>query len=316
MQVTNRKLTTMFTMTIDAIGTFLNTVLVFLIILDPLKILRKGAWITILNLAIADCISCVANFLDVGLISEFGVADSLTLRFVRFHLIFGVSASFILLTLLSVETYIVTKYPIKARALITRRRTAMTCMVAWFLAVLAGLSNIAYVFTNNFRMLMKIYIAQIAVLELAVFIQVILKFFIIREIMISRQNSQQQQSQGNKHKEVAKTIITLNVILLVTALPYFVAKQLEFLWKLGLIIGDDLVWQFSNYYEPVAAINYLANPVLYALRLPNYRRTLCVLFVQCTGKWSSFFCRLRRSANSADATRAENSLQQSTITRL
>lgn len=302
-------------MMIDAIGAFLNTTLIFLIIVDPLKILRKGAWITILNLAVADFISCVANFLDVGLILEFSVTDPLTFKFVRFLLIFGVSASFILLTLLTMETYIVTKYPIQGRAMITGRRTAMLCIVAWLLAMIGGLSNIAYVFTDNFRMIMKIYIAQIAVLELAVFIQVILKFFIIHEIMKSRKNAQQQQQQSNKHKEVAKTIITLNVILVVTALPYFVSKQLEFFEKLGLLGGDDLIWQFSNYYEPVAAINYMANPILYALRLPNYRRTFYVLLTKCNGECLCILCYLR-GKNSVVETRTGNSLQQSTTTRL
>ena len=302
-------------MVIDAIGAFLNTTLIFLIIVDPFKILRKGAWITILNLAVADFISCAANFLDVGLTSAFGVTDLQTFKFVRFLLIYGVSASFILLTLLTVETYIVTKYPIRGRAMITGRRTAMLCIVAWLLAVIGGLSNIAYVFTNNFRMLMKIYISQIAVLELAVFIQVILKFFIIREIMRSRQNAQQRQQQSNKHKEVAKSIITLNVILIVTALPYFVSKQVEFVSKLRLISGDDLLWQFSNYYEPVAAINYMANPIHYALRLPNYRRTFCVLFTKCNGGCLSVHGRLR-GMNSVVARRTGNSLQLSTSTRL
>ena len=312
------QLTRISTMVVDAIGAFLNILLIIAFLADPLKVLRRGVWITILNLAFADLISCVANFLDEGLISEFDVTDSMTFRIVRFFLTFGVSASFMLLATLTVETYVVTKYPIKGRVLLTRKKTVILCAMAWFLAMPLGLSNIAYLFTDNFSRLMKIYIAQIAVLELTVIIQVILKVLIIREIMKSRRNinthHQQQQQQHNKHKEIAKTIIILNVILIVTALPYFVSKQLEFVWKLRVVGGNQLLWRFSNYYEPIAAINYLANPILYALRLPDYRRTLRAPFTKCK---SLSFTGCLRWNNSTITTRIEMSkVQQSTTTRL
>ena len=285
-------------MIINSIGVLLNVLLIIAIFVDPLKLLRKGAWITIINLAFADLISCVANFLDVGLAVEFHVTHPVTIRIVRFFLIFGVGASFILLTLLTVETYVVTKYPIKSRLILTGTKTVMLCIVAWILAVPLGLSNIAYLFTDKFSVLMEIYIAQIAFLELAVFVQGILKMLIIREIMKIRRNTAQQQS--NRHKEVAKTIIMLNVILEVTALPYFVAKQLEFVWKLKLIQGDDLLWRFTNYYEPVAAISYMANPTLYALRLPDYKRTLLVPFTKCkSGGFELSGCLRRRKSEVA-----------------
>ena len=288
-------------MVVDAIGAFLNILLIIAFLADPLKVLRRGVWITILNLAFADLISCVANFLDVGLISEFDVTDSMTFRIVRFFRLFFFFST------LTVETYVVTKYPIKGRVLLTRKKTVILCAMAWFL------------FTDNFSRLMKIYIAQIAVLELTVIIQVILKVLIIREIMKSRRNinthhQQQQQQQNNKHKEIAKTIIILNVILIVTALPYFVSKQLEFVWKLRVVGGNQLLWRFSNYYEPIAAINYLANPILYALRLPDYRRTLRAPFTKCK---SLSFTGCLRWNNSTITTRIEMSkVQQSTTTRL
>ena len=312
------QLTRISTMVVDAIGAFLNILLIIAFLADPLKVLRRGVWITILNLAFADLISCVANFLDVGLISEFDVTDSMTFRIVRFFLTFGVSASFMLLATLTVETYVVTKYPIKGRVMLTRKKTVILCAMAWFLAMPLGLSNIAYLFTDNFSRLMKIYIAQIAVLELTVIIQVILKVLIICEIMKSRRNinthqQQQQQRRNNKHKEIAKTIIILNVILIVTALPYLVSKQLEFIWKLRVVGEDQLLWRFSNYYEPIAAINYLANPILYALRLPDYRRTLRAPFTKC--KSLSFTVCLRWN-NSTISTRTEMSWQQNTTTKL
>ncbi|XP_028402768.1 lysophosphatidic acid receptor 4-like [Dendronephthya gigantea] len=275
-------------MTINATGAFMNTLLIIAIVLDPLKLLRKGAWITILNLALADFISSVSNFLDVGFNTlTFRVSGLEHVKIIRFVLIFGISASFMLLTVLTIETYIVTKFPIRSRLMLTVKRSVLFCLTAWVLALPFGLSNIAYRFTTDLKTVMKVYIGQIAALELVVVVQVIIKFLIIGEIMKSRENTQQQQS-NIKHKEVAKTIVILNAILIVTALPFFVSKQLEFLWKVGLVGGDRLVWTFSNYYEPIAAINYLANPILYALRWPDYRRTLFAPFAKFKRK--GVFC--------------------------
>ena len=295
-------------MVIDAIGAFLNTILITAMLVDPLKVFAKGASITILNLAIADLISSAANFLHVGLSSRFHVTNSKAYYVVRFFLIFGVSASFALLTTLTVETYIVTKYPIKGRIMLTKKKTVILCMVSWFLAMPLGLSNIAYLFTDNISILMKIYVAQIAILETAVVVQVIFKFLIIQIILTSGQNTEQQ---NGKHKKIAKTIVILVIILIVTALPFFISKQLEFLWTLRLISGDStLILKFSNYYEPIAAINYVANPILYALRFSDYRRTLLVLFTKCRGKVSLFPACItgKKSVNTA------TTLQQQSVT--
>ena len=294
-------------MVIDAIGVFLNTILITTMLLDPLKIFAKGASITILNLAFADLIACVADFLDVGLSLKFDVSNSKIYNAVRFFLVFGEGASFILLTTLTVETYIVSKYPIKGRIMLTRKKTMILCMVSWFLAIPLGLSNIAYLFIKNFLNLMKIYIAQIGVLEFTVVVQVIFKFLIIQEIFRSRQDTEQQNS---KHKEIAKTIIILIIILIITNLPYFISKQLEFLWKMHLINGNKLLWKFSNYYKPISALNYMANPVLYALRFADYRRSLLVLLTKCAGKVSSFVGCLTWKNSVTTAT----TLQQESVT--
>jgi hypothetical protein len=269
-------------MTVDAVGVFCNTLLIIVILTDPLNVLRKGAWLTILNLSFADLIAGVSNFVFIGLSSYFRTSNTNVPAAFLFLWMFGVGGSFLLLTFLTIETYVIVKYPIRSRFILSGKKIWSSCVVSWILAAILGLSNIAYKLFADLELaqLMKIYIAQIAVLEFAVIVQVVLKVLIIREIVESGRNmaDARTEQRNNKHKEIAKTIVMLNVILIVTAFPYFVAKQIEYLYKWGVIGGDSLARLFSNYYEPVALLNFTLNPVLYSLRLSEYRHSLLALF--------------------------------------
>jgi hypothetical protein len=272
-------------MTIDAVGVVSNTFLIIAILFDPLRVLRKGAWITILNLSIADLIAAASSFMMIGSPVEFHIRNRIIYSFFEFFWMFGVSASFMLLTFLTIQTYIIVKYPIRSRFIISVKRIALFCSLVWAFAILFGFSNVMYVIRSDLTLPqnMKIHITRIAILELTVVVQLVLKIFIIREIVASAQNFRggSERQSYSKHKEIAKTILILVVILIVTALPYFIAKQIEYLYKLDIVGGDTLVRLFSNYYEPVAVLNFAFNPILYSLRLPEYRRSLLALLPKC-----------------------------------
>ena len=53
-------------MAVAVLGTVLNVAVIFAIVIDPLKVLRKGPWITILSLAFADLITCIGGFFAWG----------------------------------------------------------------------------------------------------------------------------------------------------------------------------------------------------------------------------------------------------------
>jgi hypothetical protein len=292
-------------MTVDVVGVLCNTLLIIAILVDPLNVLRKGAWFTILNLSIADLIAALSNFMNIGLVSEFESTNSVAVSVFFFFWMFGASGSFMLLTLLTIQTYVIVKYPIRSRLMISGKKIGLACAVIWILAILLGLSNVAYLAVSHikFAQLMKIYIAQVAVLELAVVVQVILKVLIIREIMKSRLNTKvNAEKHNNKHKEIAKTIVILNVILIVTALPYFFAKQMEYLYRLN-VLHHDLLGRFANIYEPIAVLNFALNPVLYSLRLSDYRRSLLAFLHQCRHE------RRLRSESTTRSTRTAMSVQ-------
>ena len=267
----------MITFVISITGVIFNGLLVIVIILDPLRILRKGAWVTIINLAFADLLTSVGT----GLLSKIDLLPLnghsqiiLTLNWINLVQNTGVSASFFLLTLLTVETYVITKFPLHRKLILTRKKVSVACTCTWLVAILLGALPF-YAGENS----SQIYIAWIGILELSVAILVFFKILVILEIIKSRRSF--LNSRNNvRQKTIAKTVISLNIILVVTALPYFVGKQLEFLARLKIVGGNYLFRNFSYYYLPVASVNFIVNPVFYAWRLPDYRNTLKAIFTK------------------------------------
>ena len=266
-------------MTVASFGILCNLFLILAITINPLKILHRGAWITILNLAIADFIASGDYFVILYLHqTDEQEIQQLIVKEVSFFSTFAAGASFMLLTLLTVQIYMIIKYPMKSRLMLTGKRVMMSCVMVWVLAVGLGFCEISFIWTKS---PFYFYVGYIAVMEVAVAIQVALKIIIVVEIMKNQQSI--LNAQNAKQREVAKTVIILNVTLIVTALPYFVARQIEFIWR-SKANNSSLHAYFAYYYEPIALLNFALNPVFYSLRLRDYRRSLVALLKFSCGK--------------------------------
>ncbi|XP_028401803.1 lysophosphatidic acid receptor 4-like isoform X2 [Dendronephthya gigantea] len=268
-------------MSVSSIGMLCNLLLILVMLINPLKVLHRGAWVTILNLSIADCLASGSLFSKLCFHQIEGETPPKWLEItLNFLWMFSVSASFMLLALLTVQVYMIIKYPVKSRLMITKCKIAVTGTIIWILAICMGLSQISYIWMINDDLSMRVfclYIVAIAILEIATAFQVVLKILIAIEILKSRRQLKNAKIPNKKEKDVAKTVIILNLILIVTAFPYFVAKQIAYVTRLRL--GTDPMFiNFSYYYEPIALLNFVTNPLLYSLRLQDYRRSLLALF--------------------------------------
>ncbi|XP_046859740.1 cannabinoid receptor 1-like isoform X6 [Xenia sp. Carnegie-2017] len=267
------------TMVISTVGVLTNGLLIVVIVKDPLNKLRRGPWITILSLSIADITASLSQFMIVGLGKLFEVKPSEAVIYsVLFFWMFGAAGSFFHLTSLTWQTYMIAKYPKYKQQMLSTKKIYILCATVWLIAICMAFGELTSIYIKKIEQLMYIYITVYAVLEIAVLLQIILKCFILKVVLQSRQDTKVNAKQHNtKHFEIVKTIIVLNALLLVTAFPYFVAKQVEFIQRLGKIQGE-LAWRFSYYYEPVAMVNFAVNPIVYALRLPDYRNSMKALF--------------------------------------
>ncbi|XP_046859018.1 mas-related G-protein coupled receptor member H-like [Xenia sp. Carnegie-2017] len=265
-------------MVISTVGVLTNGLLIVVIVKDPLNKPRRGTWITILSLSIADFTASLSQFMIVGLGRLFEVKPSEAVIYsVLFFLMFGAAGSFFHLTSLTWQTYMIAKYPKYRHQMLSTKKIYILCATVWLIAICMAFGELTPIYSKNNEQPMYTYVTLYAVLEIAVLLQIILKCFILKVVLQSRQDTKVNAKQYNtKHFEIVKAIIVLNVLLLVTAFPYFVAKQVEFIQRLGKYKVNWL--GFSYYYEPVAMVNFAVNPIVYALRLPVYRNSMKALF--------------------------------------
>ncbi len=262
------------TISVAAMGAILNTAVILVIIIDPLKTFRKGAWITILNLAIADFITCIST---IGIWGDRFLKLEKPLLYYdicQFTWSFSNSASFFQLTFFTVQIYVITKFPLKSRFIFTEAKIVLVTLGVWLFSFLLGLSELSYIWFP-LKACLKIYAAQISFLEIAVIVQVILNIRVAIEITKSRRRTGNDSSQ--KHRRIAKTVITLTLILFFTAFPFLVFRQIEYIFRLGHLGQSKtakILGVLTYCYAPIAMLNFTANPILYSLRLPDYRRAL------------------------------------------
>ena len=212
--------------------------------MDPLKILRKGSWITIINLTTADLMVCL-HVLFRRIQWYFGTKKPRSLNY----------------------TYVMDNL-LKAPHFWKGKRVALCCVGLWLLAGLHVSGSFFFFFDQDFDKWRKWWTVQAVVWSVIVIIQIVLKILTCWEIFKSRRNS--RQSQISKRRQITTTVMIMVAVQIFTALPFVVTNQL--LLFLNIWPHKIITIQWC-----IALPNFCVNPVIYFLRLPDYRSSLLSL---------------------------------------
>ena len=250
---------------VSVMGVVTNSVLILVGLIDPLKQLRAAkSTVIIVSLSLADLLTSLAAlfyFVPVIQLSE----RALLIRAIS--LWFGFSASLLNLFVFTFERFIVTLYPLRAKLIISYRRTAFACLTSWIVG------------------------AAIAVTDHLIEKPLTYMFRIVQSIRkhTSQMNGELFNKESSKRlRKMNAVLSTLVIVLIITTMPYLVTKQV---WNL-------LVWcettpfrylpckvslipklgVFLSLFLPIGMINFLVNPIVYAWRLDIYRASALALF--------------------------------------
>ena len=186
---------------------------------------------------------------------------------------FSFPASFMLLAFFSLQVYTVTKFPFKAPHFWTRKRVVLCCVVIWLVAGLVGSSNIFIFLHGDFDKWKVWWIVHLVAWCIIVIIQIVLKILTCWEIFKTRRNS--GQSQSSRHRQITTTVMIMVVIQMLTTFPYVVIQLLH---HDMFSVSYHLLKEITMYYGPLFYLNFCVNPIVYFLRLPDYRSSLLSLF--------------------------------------
>ena len=267
---------------IAVLGAVNNGILLLIFVINPLKTFTSTSTYFIKTLTVADLVTSLMVIIGECI----AVSSKSFSRAYYFFSWMSVQISFYLIFIMAIERYIAVHYPLKKQVIVTRERT-LVCVfiVCSFSAILAGISEIK---TIRFYILFSLFCLFDLIVTCVAFVYikilVSLKKISAEVRRSCRLNSARQLRLGlDKIKEDRQLLIVVLImltVLVVTVLPYTLASQVLLVDRLfykDWSLDRDMLRTFAKYYFPVEMINFAVNPIIYAIRLPNYRKSLMAL---------------------------------------
>lgn len=257
---------------IGVAGTLINGLLLLIFLLNPLNTFRSNSTYFIKSLTTADFLTSLVTILWA--VSPF----DLFRRICSCILWISIQASFYTVFTMSIERYIAVRYPFKKNLIITKKRTFVCIFVTWFFsAVLSGLSEIESIRHQvqfSLYSLFDLVIIGVA----AVYIKIIVTLK-----KASKETNRRRSVLAGMSTEDSRllNVVTIVVaILFFAAMPYVLVSQI-YMGTLTFCpncpISKNVV-KFGRLYFAFELLNFVVNPIVYAIRLPAYRKSLTALF--------------------------------------
>ena len=256
-------------------GAVLNALLLVVFIKDPLKCFRNSGTYLVMNLTVSDWLTCI--FSPVYFVShpDFERNGSYsTLEIVIF--ILG-AVSFISITSISIDRFLLVAYPIKHRVLKKRKYIILWLAAIWIVSCFFPLVGLFYsgIDVRNIGYIFSVFVI---ILTAVVYVSTYYKFK-KQSRNVALRNSTESRAQKIrilKEKRFLKTIIIIACIAFVSTVPF----MLFFLnYSLFSLPKDNLTSEVTGTATLLTfLINHAVNPLIYILRLPSYRKTFYLLY--------------------------------------
>ena len=257
--------------TISILGAISNTLLLIAFIKDPLKCFRNSGTYLLMSLSVSDCLTCsFAAFHYTKKRSEIG-------RDLVFHMLnwwFG-TTSIVSMASISIDRLIMVCYPIKYRVLIKGK-----VMAIWIAAIWVG-SGIRPVLTLYYKTkdLGGYFSGMVLIILSAILYACTYNKLKQQSRNIALQNPSKNRAHKKrllKEKQFFNTIVmivTIAVICIIPSTMFFIIVEYVN-WKMDTIAFNILEKIFSSTFYT----NNAVNPLIYVLRMPNYRKTFYFLY--------------------------------------
>ena len=265
---------------ISFFGVISNALLLLAIFKDPLKCFRNSATYFVINLSVSDCLTCF--FAPVIYIISLYIAAFKYETFQLFFICTGCT-SLLSITTIAIDRFLMIAYPIKHRVLIGRKVTVTWIVVIW---VVSCLVSVSAVFWSRRKDGTSVHTFCAFIVVLSTTIYVLTYYKLKKQSMnIALQTSSDSRAQKTrilKEKHYLKTIIIIACIAVVCVLPSMVLFQTFIFLKLAT--SNFTTIAVSKTFLCVFTLNFAVNPLIYVLRLPNYRKTFYLLYCK---RWST-----------------------------
>ena len=258
---------------IPLFGVISNGLLLLAIFKDPLKCFRNSATYFVINLTVADCLMCIFSliFYITSIKVELRYAETF-----RLLVLFCGCASIISMPAIAIDRFLMIVYPIKHRVFVRGKVVIMWIMAIWFAscAVTVTTKFCSWEDGKGVYTFWAFIIAVSTVVYASTYYQLKKQS---RNIAVQSSNdTRAQQTRILKEKQFLTTIIIIACISVVCVLPSVMFFETSI--SLNLNTRKLFAIILTKTFLCIFAINFALNPLIYVLRLPNYRKTFFLLY--------------------------------------
>ena len=257
------------------LGAAAHVFLIAAFIKDPLKCFKNSGTYLVENLAVTDFFVNLLSPLDYCCLIP---RHPPWLRLRDFVLTSGTNVSILTIALISLDRFFMVVYPLKYRVLMRKKIIVMWLACIWLLCsaypakvfLITGESdNDKHIFTlgETFPILFSSVMCVLTYHKLKKQSE---------NLALENIPKRQQQARLMKEKQFLKTIIIIACIQFFCIVPTSIVSYYP---VFKIFIDDDLaVLILSEIFHGLFHLNFAVNPLVYVLRLPNYRRTFYLLY--------------------------------------
>ena len=260
---------------ICVLGAVSNVLLQVAYVKDPLKCFRNSGTYLVMNITVSDCLICLlSSFANISSRIHSNTAFTFLASWIT-------SVSFVSITSISIDRFLMVASPIKHRILMKGKVKIFWISAIWMVnfVVMALTTVLDASRTNSRRNTLCIFGVVVITLSAVTYASTYYKLK-KQSRNIALHNSTEGRAQEIrilKEKRFLKTIIIIACIAVVCTLPFLVRYLL---CSFVGFMADNLQAKTISFTVCVCIyqLNFAVNPLIYILRLPNYRRTFYLLY--------------------------------------
>ena len=255
------------------LGVVSNVLLLVGFLKDPLKCFRNSGTYLVMSLSVCDCLTSLLT-----------VVIYITHRYfwhrsMGFFISWISGVSFVSIASISIDRFWMVSSPIRYRILMKGKVVILWIAAIWMINLLISL--FLFISDVNTTTAVQGFCAYSVIVIILSSVMYSSTYYKLRKqsrnmALHNSTDGRAQEMRILKEKRFLKTIIIIACIAFICIVPFFAL----YLLKYSLLLVNDLQ-AFMIFYAVstlIYQINFAVNPLIYILRLPNYRKTFYLLY--------------------------------------
>ncbi len=197
----------------------------------------------------------------------------------KFFAVWFGTVSLVSITSISIDRFLLVAYPIKHHILMRGKVIILWLAALWIMSCILPLIRLFYDHKNNERRI-TVYIFSVTIIT-SVVIYAFTYWKLRKQAKnIALQNSRESRAQQIrilKEKKFLNTILLIACVAFLSTVPSIVFFQIydSLGWSNDILVVKTIVLKI---FTVIFYTNFAVNPIIYVIRLPNYRKTFYLLY--------------------------------------